>query len=410
MRETMRRLGGDWNATRGGLLIFAALLVAGAVMTAARSGENADQAFDSAAKLGEALFFDVNLSKNRTQACATCHAPDMAFTDPREAGGAGRAASLGDDGQSIGDRNTPSAAYAALAPNYHVDAKGDAVGGLFWDGRAATLDAQAEGPPLNPIEMGMPDKASIAARLKENPRYVASFAALYGKNVLNDAGTAFSAMAASIGAFERTEFFAPFDSKYDRFLRGEVQLTDQEELGRVIFFSTQFANCSRCHKLKEFGGAEREPFTNFKYRNIGVPANKQVRAVNGKDALFVDGGLMQNPVASASQNAGQNAGKFRVPGLRNVAVTGPYMHNGVFRDLRTVIKFYNKYNSKNPKHQINPETGEAWGPPEVPDNIANEDLTTGSALDSKRVDAILAFLKTLTDKRYEPLLNAQAQK
>lgn len=356
-------------------------------------------AFSSKEKLGEALFFDVNLSKNRTQACATCHAPDYAFTDPRETI-AGLAVSLGDDGKSIGDRNTPSAAYAALAPDFHFNAEGKPVGGLFWDGRAVTLAAQAEEPPLNPIEMGMPGKRAVVARLKENKDYIAAFEALFGTDVFSDDAKAYAAMAGSIAAFERTDTFAPFDSKYDRSLRGEVQLSEKEELGRVLFFSNQFTNCSRCHKLKDFGGAERETFTNYQYHNIGTPANLAVRALNGTKSGHVDRGLMENPQAAR----GGNAGKIRVPSLRNVAVTAPYMHNGVFKDLPTVVKFYNKYNSKNPKHQIDPQTQRPWAAPEVAETISKEELEAGSALDSRRIDALVAFLKTLTDRRYEPLL------
>ncbi|MCB1447982.1 MAG: methylamine utilization protein MauG, partial [Rhizobiaceae bacterium] len=84
---------------------------------------------------------------------------------------------------------------------------------------------------------------------------------------------------------------------------------------------------------------------------------------------------------------------------------GPYMHNGVFRDLRTVILFYNKYNSKKKSRQIDPETGERWAPPEVAENIDMEKLETGPGLDDRRIDALVAFLKTLTDSRYEHLLS-----
>lgn len=396
-----RPIGSAWMAVA---MAFAVMLTCGVwTLSRAEPPATGQGVLDTPAKLGEALYFDVNLSKNRNQACATCHAPDHAFIDPRETGAAGRAVSLGDDGHSIGDRNTPSAAYAALTPAYHIGAKGKPTGGLFWDGRAATLEVQAGGPPLNPIEMAMTSEADVVARLKENASYTAAFELLFGKDVFADEKKAFAAVTASIAAFERTELFAPFDSKYDRVLRGEDKLTDQEELGRVLFFSNQFTNCSRCHKLNEFGGAAREPFTNYQYHNIGTPVNDAVRALNGKGAGHIDGGLMENPAA----NDPSNAGKYRVPGLRNVAVTGPYMHNGVFKDLRTVVKFYNKYNSKNPKHQIDPETGRQWAAPEVPGTISKEELEAGAALDSRRVDALVAFLKTLTDKRYEPLLAQQ---
>lgn len=357
---------------------------------------------DSAQKLGGALFTDVNLSKNRSQACVSCHSPQLAFTDPRETPKVAGAVSLGDDGSSLGDRNAPSAAYASFAPDFHIKDDGKPVGGLFHDGRAKNLEEQAGAPPLNPIEMGMPDKASVVARLRENPSYVSAFGALFGPgNVLDDTERGYQAMTLAIAAFERTPDFSPFDSKYDRFLRGEAKLTDQEELGRVLFFSSQFTNCSQCHRSNAQGGTEKELFSNFEYHNIGIPTNHAVRAANGSKAGHIDHGLLANPVVTDKAQDG----KFKVPTLRNVAVTGPYMHNGVFKDLRTTVLFYNKYNSKNPKRQINPETGAAWEGPEVAANLSVKELESGPALDDKRVDALVAFLKTLTDKRYEHLLD-----
>lgn len=355
---------------------------------------------ESAADLGRALFHNPNLSRNRTQACATCHAPDHAFIDPRVTAGAGAAVSLGDDGRSLGDRNTPTAAYASFTPAFHKNAKGRWTGGLFHDGRAATLEDQADGPPLNPIEMGMPDKAAVVARLSENPRYVAAFEALYGAGILDRTAEAYRVMGQSLAAYERTAEFAPFDAKYDRYLRGEEKLTDQEELGRVLFFSSQFTNCSQCHKLREIGGASEETFSNYEFHNIGVPANGAARAANGVKAGHIDHGLIDGKlVTDASEN-----GKFKTPTLRNIAVTGPYMHNGVFKELRTVILFYNKYVSKSPRRQINPETGVPFDPPEVADNLSMKELKSAPPLEDKRIDALVAFLKTLTDRRYEHLL------
>lgn len=357
---------------------------------------------DSKAALGQALFFDVNLSRNRTQACATCHDPDFAFTDPRDLPGSGRAVSLGDDGVSLGDRNTPSAAYARFSPPFHRNEQGQYVGGQFWDGRAADLKEQAGGPPLNPLEMGMPDKAAVVQRLRENPAYVKAFEALFRAGVLEDGEAGYAAMTESIAAFEDTPVFAPFDSKYDRFLRGEETLSDQEELGRVLFFSQQFTNCHLCHKLaSDSTAARQETFSNYRYHNIGIPANAAMRAARGDGVGISDPGLPNNPAI----NDPAEAGKVKVPSLRNVAVTGPYMHNGVFKDLRTTILFYNKYNSKSAKNQTDPETGEAWGPPEVDGNLSLTELEHGPALDDKRIDALVAFLKTLTDRRYEHLLH-----
>ena len=356
--------------------------------------------FASKEALGEALFFDVNLSRNRTQACATCHAPDAAFADPRENEGAGRAVSRGDDGKSLGDRNAPTVTYAALSPPFHFNRENKPVGGFFHDGRAHTLEQQAASPPLNPVEMAMPTAADVLARLKENPEYVRAFNTLFGRSALATDEAAMAAMSQSIAAYERTDLFQPFDSKYDRSLRGEVKLTDQEELGRLLFFSGQFANCSKCHKQQLLGGAEKETFTNYQYHNIGTPVNMAARALNGAKSGHIDQGLRDNLATTDAQFAG----KFKVPTLRNVAVTGPYMHNGVFKDLRTVVAFYNKYNSKNPRHQIDPETNAKWAEPEIAETISKEELESGSALNTKRVDALVAFLRTLTDRRYEHLL------
>ena len=374
-------------------VMVCAAAVCGAALAANASG------FESKAALGEALYFDVNLSKNRTQACATCHDPAFGFVDPRPTE-AGRAVSLGDDGVSLGDRNTPTASYARFSPPFHQMDDGAYRGGQFLDGREPDLKGQAGGPPLNPIEMGMPDKAAVVARLKENADYVRAFDALFGAGILDDAEAGYEAMRESIAAFEQTPFFAPFDSKYDRYLRGEVKLTAEEELGLVLFFSQQFTNCNQCHQLHSSQVAPTETFSNYEYHNIGIPVNQAARAVNGVAADHVDGGLLDNPLVSDPAQAG----KFKVPTLRNVAVTGPYMHNGVFKDLRTTVVFYNKYNSRAPAAQTNPETGQPWGPPEVDGTLSLKELEHGPALDDKRIDALVAFLKTLTDRRYEHLL------
>ncbi|MYM54353.1 methylamine utilization protein MauG [Rhodobacteraceae bacterium GS-10] len=367
------------------------------VLIAAMGGGGAwaeDLIFGSKEALGEALFFDMDLSQTRSQACASCHQPEYGFADPRGA------VSIGDDGTSLGDRNAPTASYAAFSPRFHQREDGAWIGGQFLDGRAATLAEQAGGPPLNPVEMAMPDRASVVERLRENGDYVVSMQALYGADVFADSDRAFEAMTDSIAAFEKTDYFAPFDSKYDRYLRGEVELTPEEDLGRLLFFSEQFTNCNLCHQLQTSPVSQQETFSNYEYHNIGVPVNTAVREANGKGPDYVDNGLLENPAVDDPAQAG----KFKVPTLRNVAVTGPYMHNGVFADLRTVVLFYNKYNSKSAKRQINPETGQQWAVPEVDGTLSMEQLTHGPALEDERIDALVAFLKTLTDARYEDLL------
>ena len=350
------------------------------------------------AALGRALFFDTNLSKNRTQSCASCHDPARAFSDGKDNGVAG-AVSIGDDGTSLGDRNAPTTTYAFLSPTFHQDAQGHYVGGLFHNGRAATLNDQAVEPFTNPIELGFPNRAALVARIKENPKYATMFKQLFGKSVFAATDKALAAVAESISTFERSELFATFDSKYDRYLRGEYQMTAQEALGRTLFFSP-LTHCTSCHLLNTSTMTAGETFTNYRYHNIGIPPNPTVREKNSLGAAHRDLGLLEHPEIDDRSFAG----KFKVPTLRNVAVTGPYMHNGVFKELRTAIMFYNQYMVRNYVSDTNPETGEPWAKPEVAESVDVDLLRQGQPIDDGRASALIAFLETLTDLRYEALL------
>ncbi len=351
-------------------------------------------------ELGRLLFFDVNLSMDRTQSCATCHDLSRAFIDVRSNGVAG-AASMGADAMSLGDRNAPSIAYAAMIPEFHVDTFGNFVGGLFWDGRAENLEKQAEAPALNVKEMGMPDAGFVVSRLRENAHYESSFKALFGDDIFADAQIAFAAKAQAIAAFERSKFLSPFDSKYDRYLQGQYNPSPPEALGMALFFSPHFTSCAQCHQLNALPSSLRETFSNYRYENIGLPINETLRSANGLGPQHTDHGLLGHPLVDDPLQDG----RFKVPTLRNIAVTAPYMHNGIFQDLRTVVLFYNKYNTTGGTSQINPETGAHWGEPEVAENIAMHKLQDTLPLESRQIDALLAFLRMLTDQRYEHLLD-----
>lgn len=376
--------------------VFYCLLVLIACTNVANAAEQMTEA-----QLGQILFLDPNFSVNRTMSCATCHDPSNSFSDQRENVGLAMV-SLGDDSKSLGTRNTPMAAYSSTSPSFHFDqVLKEYVGGQFLDGRANTLADQAMGPPLNPVEMGLPNAKTLVERVKENPFYVSTFKRLYGDNVFDPSSTeavlpAFQGFANALQAFENTEQFATYDSKYDRFLKGEYDLTVLEDLGRTLFFSNNNVNCNSCHMLKT-EDSPKEPFTNHQYRNIGVPSNAQLIALGHIQKDFIDHGLLENPAVDDLKYDG----KFKNPSLRNVAVTAPYMHNGVFKELRTVMEFYDHYN--NTERTINPETGKPWRSPEVPTTVDKEDLKA-QALTDRKIDALVAFMKTLTDKRFEPLL------
>lgn len=127
--------------------------------------------------------------------------------------------------------------------------------------------------------------------------------------------------------------------------------------------------------------------------------NAALRAINGKGSDFIDTGLSANPLVTET-NAN---GKYKVPSLRNIAVTAPYMHNGVFRKLSTVIQFYDHYLTGS-IHTLNPETGAPWQAPEVADNISLTELEDGNKMSTEDVVAMECFLRTLTDARYEALM------
>lgn len=347
------------------------------VVKVSGSTVSSEPTFQNKLELGEALFLDENMSLNRGMSCASCHDPKYGFIDSRlnEVDGA---ASLGQDGISLGDRNSPMIPYASFTPSFRKEGE-EYIGGQFLDGRAQDLVEQAGLPFLDPVEMQMPNAASVIERVRENEEYVKAFKSLYGEKIFDNTSRAFRAVANSISTFEKSEKISPFDSKFDR---GE--LNAQEVRGRALFIS---ARCNFCH----IDSGERPLFTDHKYQNLGLPENTLVRSLNGKAN---DLGLFGN----SKVNELSMRGKFRVSSLRNVSVTPPYMHNGVFKELKTVVHFYN---TRDVPGAINPETGNSWGLPEVPENVNT--FIGNLGLSDADEDDIVAFLRTLTDRRYESL-------
>lgn len=346
--------------------------------------------------LGEKFFHDTELSKNGTQACASCHNPAHAFIDTRinstslDASTPG-AVSLGQDQKSLGDINTPSAAYAAFVPEFYFDKKEKLYkGGLFLNGRAKNLKEQAQGPFLNPLEMQNNEKQVVETVQR---KYGVEMKQIYGQDIFKSSHKAFQSVADCISQFEKTETFAPFNSKFDQVLRGEASFTAEEQLGHDLFINEEKSKCSACHTLPTRESSKQESlFTDFSYDNLGVPVNTLARSKNGLKPDYQDLGLYQHPKVTNPDLKGA----FRVPSLRNVAVTAPYMHNGVFKDLETVVQFYN---TRDVEGATNPETSKPWRKPEVPETMNKEELGNLKLTDQE-VNAIVAFLHTLTDERY----------
>ena len=210
----------------------------------------------TAASVGESLFFDTNLSNPIGQSCATCHAPAAGYADPRSE----LPVSTGAVSDRFGNRNAPSAAYLKDVPARTLQrALGTYVGGLFWDGRADSLEAQAKGPFLNPLEMHMARKQVVVARVADSA-YADDFRAVFGADSLTrsnrNVDAAYDSIAFAIAEYERSDALNPFTSKHDlamsRFGPARMQtFTMQERQGMMLFNNMGMmggkANCSTCH-------------------------------------------------------------------------------------------------------------------------------------------------------------------
>jgi cytochrome c peroxidase len=281
-------------------------------------------------KLGEKLFFDPILSLDHTISCASCHKPDFAFADTS-------AFSKGVGGK-LGNRNTPSVMNMAMRETF------------FWDGRAASLEAQVVGPIENPVEMNLPFSKAVL-RVRNHTGYRKLFYQVFKK--LPDSASIVQAIA----SFERTleTDQTPNDRWIDDLPGG---LTEAQIRGRDLFMSNR-TRCFDCHFTPDFTADE--------FRNIGL--------FNGKESK--DSGrylISRNP---------DDIGKFKTPGLRNVAMTAPYMHDGSFKTLREVIDYYDEP-AKFMKHSINRDTI----------------LPIKIGLSEQEKQDMVAFLHALTDDRF----------
>jgi cytochrome c peroxidase len=305
------------------------LIIAGVAIAIIQASFIDHEPIDKAA-LGKLLFFDPILSKDNTISCASCHKPGHAFADTI-------ATSFGVGGAK-GVRNTPSAMNVAIQTIF------------FWDGRAKSLEEQALAPIENPDEMNLPvDKALV--RLKRSDTYREYF-----KKIFNSEPTREN-LAQAIADFERT--LETSDSPFDdwKFYDNPNAVTDAARRGFTIF--NEKGKCVKCH----FGSN----LTLNEFRNIGL--------FNGKD--LNDSG---RAVISGKK---EDVGKFKIAGLRNIAVTAPYMHNGMFKTLKEVIEFYNE-------------------PDKVVPNAINRDSLQAKPLGLTNMEKsdLEAFLLSLTDKRF----------
>ena len=446
-------------------------------LTEIQTSPPADAALDEQL-LGKVEIFDKTLSVNANLACASCHDPAAGFTGASsylnqtivaQPGSVPITnATNGGPNYRISNRKPQAYPYMAFAPVLHYNAtQQDFYGGNFWDLRATgqrlgnPAAEQAQGPPLNPLEMGWPDSACLVYKLSQSS-YASffekvwgaqSFAIVWPSNVQQVCSTpgpapastplpvqltpadratsnsAFDHFAQSIAQEESAEE-SPFSSKFDAYLAGQATLTSQEMNGYKLFNGK--AQCNQCH-LSGNATSPGNPgtaadvaplFTDFTTNNIGLPKNQALPyycestpdqygyTANPAGFNATDQGL--GSILAASTNPAWQAlapkfvGKFQTATLRNVdqrpypGFLKAYMHNGYLKSLQEVVDFYNTSQALPRCAQGSPgEKVSCWPPPEVPTNLNTTQLGK-LHLSSPEEDDIVAFLQTLTDGWFNP--------
>jgi cytochrome c peroxidase len=384
------------------------------------------------AMLGSHIFYDPGLSSSGRLACASCH-------DARHAYGPGGALPAMLGGPSLmqqGMRAAPSLMYLERQPNFSIgpdNAENENVniaaltaqgggtghaaksaerasaaanqvpqGGLFWDGRADTLQNQAMGPLTSPFEMDGGSVAVIAAKLARAP-YAAGFVQLFGPGIFADPQQAVAEALFAVARYQIEDpGFHPYSSKYDAWLEGRARLSAAELRGYLAFNDPAKGNCAACHLDRP--GADGLPplFTDHQFEALGVPRNPALAA--NRDPGHFDLGLCGRDDMKAMP---QYCGLFGTPTLRNAAMRRVFFHNGVYHTLRQVLDFYN-FRGPQPEN-IYPRT--ATGaldmfndlPPRYRANVDSIDAPMAGepgdppAMTARDESDIIAFLGTLTD-------------
>lgn len=398
---------------------------------------------DALLKLGKSIYNDKNLSINNNQSCKSCHHNKAGFADMANTKNPStNVVSVGSIITETGGLNAPTAAYAAGSPQMRWDLVDELfIGGIFWNGRAtghkdfyvgclvpgydvdpinSPLAEQAQGPFTNPVEMALPDNATVVARVAAAD-YAYLFNLAFSFVDFADVDLTFDQIAIAIAFFEESAILNQFNSIYDK-----EQLTDEQQDGLTLFENVDTAKCVLCHVTD--GGPGAAEFTDFSYDNLGIPVNPLIAAKGVDPGL---GGFIQkvlsNPEAypqslvdqiqlgvSNGDDASANLGKHKVSTLRNIALTPPYGHNGFFPNLTSIVQFYNTRDPLACSSMVggipvtpalldagiipgyNGITGYCWPAAEIGTNVNNAELGN-LGLSSTEVDLIVAFLKALTD-------------
>ncbi|MBZ4034644.1 cytochrome-c peroxidase [Flavobacterium sp. 17A] len=297
------------------------------------------------AKLGEKLFYDTSLSKNNDRSCASCHHPEKAFTD-------GLKTNVSLTGSNLA-RNTPTLTYASLQ------------NAQFWDMRQLDLEKQSVDVIQNKDEMhGSMD--DIHAKILLNDEYINLFKKAYPRTTKPEAWQIQNAIASYVRSLNS------FDSRFDEYMRGNKNALNVEEIQGMNLFMGK-AKCATCHFTPLFNGTVPPSYSKSEHEVIGTPQD-----ASGKKLSADQGRYLYNKMP-------QLVGAFKTPTVRNVAVTAPYMHNGVFKTLEEVVDFYNKGGGQGLGYEVENQT------------LPFDELK----LTKNEEKALVAFMKTLTDKKYQ---------
>jgi cytochrome c peroxidase len=402
-------------------LAAALILVVLATAGSTRGGAPGDdENLSPMAAVGKSLFSDVALSASGQQSCSTCHVAENAYaaTD-------GLSVPLGGPNMDLqGLRNAPSLAYSAYTPAFHFASDGTPIGGFFRDGRAASLADQATQPFITSFEMANASEQEVENRLVTRP-YLAQFISVFGADTLNDPVLTLQRIGQAIAAYEKEDpSFHPFSSKFDFWKNGNAKLTAQELHGMGLFISPSKGNCAACHVVTGTGGLPAM-FTDFTYDNVGIPRNRRIGANDDSSNIpyvpqngtalgapghnYYDMGLC-GPLRNDMAGINSLCGQFKVPTLRNIALTAPYFHNGVFDTLQDAVNWYITRDTQPERWYTLPD----GATPDVPyndlptlfDGNVNTfevpyNAGTAPSLTTGEMNDLITFLCTLTDG-YDP--------
>jgi cytochrome c peroxidase len=355
--------------------------------------------------VGKKIFADQALSEPAGTSCASCHDPARAFSG---AHGSTIGVPLGSRPGHFARRTTPSVLYLRYVPKFHYFEDDEALhpspyGGFFWDGRADAIADLVRQPLFNPDEMNAGSPGRVAAKIARAP-YASEFHAVLGRAA--DPESILRGIGKALEAYLTSDEMTPATSRFDAWLRGEATLTPQEKLGLEAFKDPARGACSGCHRLNEAGtDPQNTMFTDYGFDSIGVPRNRALPGNRAPDAY--DLGLCERKDKRTPSSDDMFCASFRTPSLRNVAVRETFMHNAAFKKLRDVVAFYAN-RASSPERFYPPGQRFDDLPAKYRDNVNlssrpyNRPEGGKPALSDEEIDAIVAFLETLTDAAFVP--------